>query len=72
MNELNTESRINLCKFAIETLKTEEDSNPLKADAIAHYEAQLEELKLKLADEKNPPAIIVGLKSATLSGKTKE
>lgn len=59
-------ARIAICEFCIKTLETVDDSEPLKADALDHYHAQLKTLQSRLP---KPPPTVIGLKTATLSAK---
>lgn len=53
------------CKFFIKTLQGIDD--PRSGDAIAEYQRQLAVIEQKIAEQKAPPPVVVGLKSATLS-----
>lgn len=66
-NGLNKESRINLCKYCIEILKTVPDTDPRKPPALEHYERQLAKLEGR---QFKPPDIVIGLKPAKLFAKS--
>ena len=62
--ELNLQSRINLCKYCIELLQSV-PGDPRQPDALKYYQAQLAELEAQV----KPPPIVIGLKTASISGK---
>ena len=66
--ELNTRRAV--CQTAIKTLDQITD-DPRKPDAMEHYKAQLAEIDAAIAEiTGKPPPIVVGLKTATLFGKS--
>ena len=62
--ELSLQSRINLCKFCLEVLQSV-PGDPRQPDALKYYQAQLAELEAQV----KPPPIVIGLKTASISGK---
>ena len=61
--------RISVCKFCIKVLETNATDDSRQPDALVHYKAQLVELESKLDSINKPPDIVIGLRSANLSGK---
>lgn len=60
-----------LCQAAIQTLDQVDDTDPRKAGALNNYKGQLAELDRRIAElTGTPPPVVVGLKSATLTGIT--
>ncbi len=63
MNENEKKMRIAICEKIISELEAVEDSEPRKAEALAHYRKQLEEIK------NQPVDIVVQLKPGIITAK---
>lgn len=63
------EFRKGLIKLSLEIIEGDDDVRA--EEAVAHYQGQLAEVE-KQINELQPPPVVVGLKSATLSASTKE
>lgn len=63
--------RRDLCRYILMILNDVDDNDPRKADAIAEYERQLEEIEKQIATLK-PPPVVVGLETAALFGAVGE
>jgi len=65
--------RIKVCAGAIQLLQNECAGDPRQPEAILHYEKQLRKLEAELAEAEQqliePKPIVIGLKSASISGK---
>lgn len=61
--------RRQMCQIAIEAIKGMDD--PRAPEALEHYKGQLSEIERQISANQ-PAPVVVGLKSATLSGKTRE
>lgn len=62
-------ARKELIKLALEIIEGDDDVRA--EEAVAHYQGQLAEIEKRIS-ELQPPPVVVGLKSATLSAQTKE
>jgi hypothetical protein len=71
--ELNTRSRIELCKYILHVLSAAKN-DPRQPGALKHYQKQLAELEAKLKEEAGtqPAPITIGLKPANLFGEVGE
>ncbi len=66
------QARRAFCLLCIQTVSDADPSDPRRDEAIAEYNRQLASIDQKIAALTGEiPAVVVGLKTATLLGKTK-
>lgn len=59
-----------MCQFCIKTLDDMDESEPGRADALIEYKRQLASIDAKIAEATGkPPDIVIGLKTASLTGE---
>lgn len=65
--------RRQVCRVCIQAVSEITSSDPRQADALVEYNRQLAEIDAKIAALVGaPPAIVIGLKSASLAAKPSE